>query len=414
MIVGAVFFYNTVTPFPGLAALAPCIGTGIVIFSGKNSDTIATKFLSLPPLVYIGQISYSLYLVHWPLIVFSLYYLDRSLGIEEGMGIFALTFVLASLSYRYIENPARGKNMQPPRPGGLALKGTAIFIACGILSHPHALGKGYDARLSKEAVAYSDGRYDWTVDQESCADGVAGKIAEGKLCRFNHTDAKQPSVILWGDSHATALIPAIQEIARKNKFELIVATTNGCPPVLNLETDKETCIASNNAVKQLIDASGFDVAILAANWNSYGHDNPVILKNDQSFADALKDTIESIHKKSVHSVLIGQVPRYTVDIPTFLAKQIYFKRQKSTETPTLTPLPDEEIVEGTSSLGNSKESIIVQPASILCPADNCLLSKDGRSLYKDASHLSAYGSLILMPHLEKALKTTLDYKEGLD
>ncbi|NMW17488.1 MAG: acyltransferase [Chlorobiaceae bacterium] len=136
MIGYSIFFYTEKTLFPGSAALLPVLGAGLIIYSGQCGGTGIGRFLSLRPLVFTGLISYSLYLWHWPLLVFSKYFLMRELIPPETAGVIILTFIFSFFSWKFIEQPFRSK---PPllvhRSGLFAVSGLvmAVAVIAGVL-----------------------------------------------------------------------------------------------------------------------------------------------------------------------------------------------------------------------------------------------------------------------------------------
>ena len=109
MIAAAALLYGPETRFPGAAALLPCLGAALVIWSGTSPRTPAARLLALPPLVWIGKLSYSLYLWHWPIIAFAVYRKGEDLAASEGLACLALALVLSALSWRLVEQPFRNR-----------------------------------------------------------------------------------------------------------------------------------------------------------------------------------------------------------------------------------------------------------------------------------------------------------------
>jgi peptidoglycan/LPS O-acetylase OafA/YrhL len=111
MMVAPLFLYDSETPFPGLAAVPPCIGAMLVIWSTAARDSVLKKLLSLQPVVFVGLISYSLYLWHWPVKVFSHYWFTGIYSpVVMRLLVVAVSFGLAWISWRYVELPFRNKH----------------------------------------------------------------------------------------------------------------------------------------------------------------------------------------------------------------------------------------------------------------------------------------------------------------
>ncbi len=116
-IVAAIFGYSRTTPFPGLSALLPTLGAAGILYAGLDGRaTVAGRGLSLLPFHFVGLISYSLYLWHWPLIVFNKIYFGEETSPAVVAGVILASFVLATLSWRYVEGPFRKKPPPPPAP----------------------------------------------------------------------------------------------------------------------------------------------------------------------------------------------------------------------------------------------------------------------------------------------------------
>ena len=134
LITWAVVGFTAETPFPGLAALAPCLGAGLVIHANSAASSRLGGMLSFKPIVGIGLISYSLYLWHWPLIVFAKYYLVRSLLPNEIATVVVLSFILAFVSWRWVEQPFRKPDgvFGRKRLFGVVGACAVAFIALGV------------------------------------------------------------------------------------------------------------------------------------------------------------------------------------------------------------------------------------------------------------------------------------------
>src|SRR5271170_7070352 len=146
--------FNPATPFPGAAALLPCVGAALIIAAGKTGPTLVGRVLSFRPVVFIGMISYSLYLWHWPLIVFqgtdALLISGLSPKLTKLVIIFA-SFVLATLSWRFVEQPFRAHRFGISRGNVFGLASFAasllLILGAGIL-----VAKGFPSRYPEAAV----------------------------------------------------------------------------------------------------------------------------------------------------------------------------------------------------------------------------------------------------------------------
>ena len=215
IIIFSVGFYTEETLFPGATALAPVLGASLIIYSGIGGGaSIISKFLSLKPIVYIGLISYSLYLWHWPLIVFVKYLIFRDLTPLEITGIILATFLISALSLKFIEQPFRGN--QPiiaERKKLFALSATVMFIASiiGAVINFENGKNGMINRLYPKICSDMENVQNdpvWKLNSQLISDDGGNNNLESKLSRFAiGTKRLKPCFLLWGDSHARALIP---------------------------------------------------------------------------------------------------------------------------------------------------------------------------------------------------------------
>ncbi|HEY2110890.1 MAG TPA: acyltransferase family protein [Dongiaceae bacterium] len=212
LILGPAAAYNAATVFPGANALAPCLGAALIIAAGRAGDSWVARLLSWRPLVFIGRISYSLYLWHWPVIVFMIMSgLTPSTHQPSWLKFLAVvsSVILATLSWRYVETPFRTGPRRPSRRKLFTLAGAAA-AALALLGLTGTLSQGLPGRFPAHSAAlagYLD--YDWASKgyfrRGSCFldTGLAFQpfLASGCI----REDAKRPSDLILGDSHAAHL-----------------------------------------------------------------------------------------------------------------------------------------------------------------------------------------------------------------
>lgn len=244
-ILWSAFAYSPATAFPGVAALVPTFGTVLVIFAG---DIRFGPFRGLNArwLSWIGDRSYSIYLWHWPLIVFYGVY-QPEIGLMDGIGLISVVIILSHLSYEYIEQRYRHSKMRREwKPLGYAFTSiAACVIAVGamqysVASKAEAHRDAADPRYPGPAalVAGAD-----VPDVEPIPALAALKrdlpVVYGDGCHQNQTDAEPTSCILgnlggkktiaiMGDSHAAHWVPALERIAQENGWRFVTFTKSAC------------------------------------------------------------------------------------------------------------------------------------------------------------------------------------------
>ena len=237
LILGPAAAYNAATVFPGVNALAPCLGAALIIAAGRAGNSLVARLLSWRPLVFIGRISYSLYLWHWPVIVFMIMSgLTPSTHQPSWLKFLAvvISVILATLSWRYVETPFRSGPRRPSRRRLFTLAGAAA-AALAVLGLTGTLSKGLPGRFPAHSAAiagYLD--YDWASKGYfrlgSCFldTGLAFQpfLAGGCI----REDGKRPSDLILGDSHAAHLWYGLSQVFPGINF--LQATSPLCKPIL--------------------------------------------------------------------------------------------------------------------------------------------------------------------------------------
>src|SRR3984893_7680373 len=227
-----IIIYDAITPFPGFAALPPCMGAALIIAAGERGPSIVGRILSLRPFVWTGLISYSLYLWHWPILVFGRLILNRELNFPERVSLVLLMFVAAWLSWPFVECPFRDAQVVRGRSltwviGGLAT--TVLFASIGTLLF---LRDGFPERSPDVARFAMEAEKEAKAFQQSPCLAWGSKLPETQGCLLGaQSTASGYNVVLWGDSHAAHLAPALNEIGQHLGFTARQITKPGCPPV---------------------------------------------------------------------------------------------------------------------------------------------------------------------------------------
>ena len=198
LILWSVVTYSEALPFPGLNALVPCLGAALLIWLGGEQQTIVGRALSSPPLVFIGLLSYSIYLWHWPLFVFARYILMQELSWPAQVSLVLATFPLSYLSWRYVELPVRrGSYWKGWR---IVVTGAAVTAASLCLGYAAIATDGLPGRIAPEILALKSHR----PERGECHDVTVARVDAGDLC-VRGMAGEAPSFVLAGDSHAYAI-----------------------------------------------------------------------------------------------------------------------------------------------------------------------------------------------------------------
>jgi peptidoglycan/LPS O-acetylase OafA/YrhL len=302
-IIGAAMTYTNTTPFPGLAAALPCIGAAAIIYTGNSCNSSVYRLLSTPTLRFVGLISYSLYLWHWPLLVF---YLDLYQYHYVGMiQLFAFAVLLSVVSWWFVERPFR---LTPCRLGPRATLGAAFAVMIGTSGVAVSLASVSEAirPMSSEAekLLAFENREDPTMRRGTCflASGSFSKFSADQCLRM--APGKR-NVLIFGDSHAAHLWIGYQTSFPKINF--MQATAAGCKPMIDTIGDKGCEDLVHYIYSSFLPANHVDTVVLSARWK----------------AGDVKEAIASakvLSKYAARVVISGPIEEFEQPLPRLLAR----------------------------------------------------------------------------------------------
>lgn len=384
LILGGFFWLDTSKPFPAWNALWPCLGSFLIILAGQKA--VVSRMLALRPVVYIGMISYCLYLWHWPIIVYSRMFFNFAPGIREGV-IAGLTLGLAVASRYLIEIPFRYKlAVLPPARIVAASVAALVLMASGTLYKGHVSNNA--GQFSQQALAlanysqYKDmPEFSYQYRPGRCF--VDGKSQEDKpfdreYCLKMSDTAR--NYVLIGDSHAAHLWRAMS-LAAGEGVNVIQATSAGCKPLYHQSLRNPCTELVDELYESWIPQHKIDGVIISARW----------LPQDIA---PLKATLA--HLKTVSDNIIVLVPtiEYSEALPDLLAYQTDGRKDlvassidRSIKTTDLT----------------MKQAMLdmqipyISVYAIICPGDVCRgLASDGHPISNDYGHLTLSGAKDVM------------------
>lgn len=385
-IVAPAFLFDSATPFPGYAALVPVAGCAALIWLGSGPATSVGRLLSLRPIVYVGLISYSLYLWHWPLIVFAKFQ-NGMAPIDHWLpGLMLLSISIAALSHRFIETGFR-RGSGSTRRSPLFIGASAATFGLFAISITGIAKQGFDKRVNQEVLALDKER-DPQIPFRDC-DGRR----DGCLIGVDSGGASKPSVLLWGDSHMLAWAPVLDRVLKEQGLSARLQIGSACPPVFEVSNGaNRSCAELNRGVKHRIESGEFDAVVLAAFWSTYSdrkNPNMAVSGYGAVVSDALPATLRSIEAAGAQPSLIGPLPVYEQDIPTLRAVSAW----KGRDVPVLQTIKShrERNSEFFQVAGSGYR--MMDPALSICIPE-CRLEDDvGKGMYRDANHLSVPGSM---------------------
>lgn len=405
--------YAPTTPFPGIGAISPCLGAALFILATRDYNTLVGRTFSLPPFVFIGKISYSLYLWHWPVLVFGRHLSIHETPLDTRLILLGASFVLAILSWRFIETPFRKPGLLVGQKQTfrffylttltIAVTGTLIYKTDGL-----------PARFNSEILAIAK-----VSDEEFDAPDNPNLREDKKIPRLENSSNGKPTIMVWGDSHAKAALPVFRELCQAHDTDVLYACKGGVPPILgiNREPVKKDMAGYNDTVFAALQKEGIKTVILIARWNAYPVEftsfftpNITFRKPDntppkQVFETQLQRTVQQLREHNIQVFILKQVPWQKGNVPKNLVNAIRFQGD-----PDLIGISIEDHLNEQQSTNDFLDSLAGTGVKVLDPL--ALLSHHGRTLtsdgdiplYRDADHLSIAGSIRLRPLFEPIFK----------
>lgn len=412
-IIASFFVLSNTTPFPGWAALLPCLGTVAVIYGNRNRLTSAGRLLALRPIVFIGLISYSLYLWHWPVFVFGKTILfDFAVAVREP-ALIALSVLLGVLSWRFVETPFRKKQLAASRSRMFAfgIGGTVVvLLAAGTIK----MGQGLPQRLPDEVLQLTEAEPNDTAGSQT--------LFYGGQMRKIGVQSDSPTFIFWGDSHALSMWPSIHNWAREAGVSgVFIARPSVTPipgvwrPNSNLRDGREL----NEQVRRFIQEHDIKQVVLCSRWaiNVIGRPNGLMdsLITDKevdeltpeialgAFERGMRKNITSLNEAGVHVWIMRQVPRQTYDVPNALATAVVLNRDLS----KIRGINLEQHHNRQAVVNEVLDRLVGPRVTILDPtpymfdeSGRSWIQIDGHASYSDDDHITTHGATRLRPLFE--------------
>lgn len=411
LILWSVFIYSHDTTFPGFAALLPCLGTAAVIAANLQGKTVVGRILSLRLLVWVGLISYSLYLWHWPVFTFG-NILFGELGGFVSAGLIMFSILLAYITYILVEVPIRKtKKLSQSRVFISAATAIASVIFVGHLTKNFETFDNVPLYAQKISLAAED----VGPRHNECVENI--NLLNDQPCTLGNLNESVPvSFILWGDSHANVMLDTVDsaagELGVKGKF----FSEKGCVPIVGVSRspEREKCQKVKEKVVDYVQKNKISNLLLISRWDGYINDGvkPLYLIDEQNkkaseqvsrevFSRNLTDMIKYFDEQGVYVYILKQVP----ENKHFDYRKLFYESIRQGSTALTQPInlyehreyslySDEVFLYLEQNYSNVE---IIDPTEILCDETECLANANGTSIYVDNDHLTHSGATLLKP-----------------
>lgn len=427
LIVFAIFSVNKGELFPGWWALAPVGGAFLLILAGPEA-WINRKILTNRLMVFVGLISYPLYLWHWPILSYA-HILESELPSREiRIVAVALSFFLAWLTYWMIEKPVRFGRKTWIKTATLCTLTTAI----GFIGYNTYQRDGSPFRLHE--FLKNNSQFDWTGNaiNDECKHAYPDIVLADYCIKSKPLD---PTVVVIGDSHSNSLYPGLAQLSKNNTSVILNLAHSACLPFFDVAShpkdQNDVCSAYMNKALQFVEnsptvrtvvlASRWPLAVLGSGYHEgngpvYNNrqlaliSNPEISDFGKVFEIGMRSTLAKLSNKNKEIIFVlsvpelGFTPRSCLDSrplritsriknPCAVSREEFDKRNKQYRTIALDVLKDFPSVK------------VADPMDLFCDNQFCWALKDGKMMYRDDDHLSKQGSLFMADKILSLLET---------
>lgn len=294
--------------FPGFIALLPVLGTALVLGAGHSGETVCGRVLSGRPIQVIGNLSYSLYLWHWPILVFARHFVGGELSPALSMALAVVAIGVSWCSYHFIELPfVRGLSRLPTLSLGSGAIASLTAAAVTVV-----LTNGVEQRFSAQSLAISAARTDYNPRRSTCHFNSKEVRPYETTCTFGGATI---DVAVWGDSHGAELAVALGQVLERSGRGVREITTSSCPPALGYKSNNAPLCTDQNAVSidGILSDPNIETVIMVAAWESYG------ARKAPSIAAGLEEAARRLAAAQKAVIIIEPIPNQTYDPPSGLS-----------------------------------------------------------------------------------------------
>lgn len=423
-ILASIHVYDQSTVFPAYGALLPCLGAGLILLAGTRSRCNSI-LLTCRPMRWIGRISYSLYLWHWPLLAFARLLLNGELPLAVAMPLLLLATGLAHLTWMFVEQRWRHAGHSVSR----TLKAYAAgLLLCVLLAAALIAVSKWEWRTGSDVQSIDGFSKDVNAAQSIChLDDRAHPLEPDVRCRQGK---EQRLVLLWGDSHGDAIAPGFAEKALARQFGFTQFTKSGCPPLPGLVVNDsrgssyEACREFNdNAFAYILSHPEIESVILVGRWSIYASPRRGVERGKAALSlgtagqgfvapelsllnmeNSLRELIQALQSNGKKIVLVTQPADPGFNVPQCWARQSMLGDWAASFVACDLERNDAwlRVEKGNAIVrrlaDDGKNVSVVDMAARMCDDVRCLTreASSGIVYYSDDDHLTSSGARVLV------------------
>ena len=389
-------FFSPATSFPGSAALLPVAGTTLALIAGASGvSSTLQSLLGSRVLQYLGRLSYSWYLWHWPVVLLATACFPGITWREKALGG-AVALVLANLTFVLLESPVRFSRFLLARPA-LSLSLAVIVPAAGFSASHFVGGKAERALAEPDQQRLWLAAHDERVLYDSKCLTVA-RVSRVSECVFGDRSSST-LLVLFGDSHAEQWFPAVNVIAHQKHWRVVTLLKSSCPAarvdVYSLQLkgyDVECSAWRERALERIVQLQ--PAIVILAEKDQYVRRYPDELHpfpiSPERFQDGMRSTLSYLDTHGLKTLVIADVPNAHFDVPTCLSRLEAHSLathncmlQRDSALNSDVRAAEAEAVQKLNSVR------LIDFADVFCAGSSCRSEIDGQVVYRDTNHLTS-------------------------
>lgn len=402
LVVVPAFVYGAATPYPGWQAAIPVLGTVGMLWAGSHGNgTGVSRVLSGRPMQWLGRISYSWYLWHWPVLLLA----TSSMGSRSPWvrgGAVAVSLLIAVASHRWIEYPARQQSwwLTRQRVAGVAVLGVVVLTNVMAIQWFDMASERLDSPVIRQ---YVRARFDTpAIYRLGCDDYY--RSSEVHPCVFGRPDAPHTAVLM-GDSIAGQWFPAVSSIFGGTDWRLIVLTKSSCPMVDEPfvlarigRLYKECDLWRQQALTEVAAMRPELILLSTVATNSF---------SQAQWTDGTSRILDRISGSASHVFILRGTPRLPFDGPDCLAahagRPSWLRTLQACQSQAIDP-HDELVKQWLQQVISRYANVaLIDMNDMVCPDDTCYAERHGTIVFRDAQHMTASFTKSLAPELERRI-----------
>lgn len=395
-IIISVVFYDSSTSFPGVAAIVPVLGGTFLIASGMVRN-LGSRILEIKPVVWVGTISYSLYLWHWPVIVYGRHFFGEDFSMLERILLLILSFLLAYITTNTVEKYFRQRTCAKSKIAmwRFGLSGIVLLAVMGLAV---TLNGGIPSRYPSDVLEISERINDFSPNRADCHVKKLYSIRYEDKCVFGADDVN-PSYAFWGDSHAMEISDALGEIAEGYGKSGLHISYSSCPPAQGFSWERRPYCGEHNrdVLTGLLADDDINVVFLIARYNSYSRTE--LMANEM--LSGIEKTVVGLVNGGKKVVLLEPIPRYPGIVPLEVARTIAhggsdsfprIKRERYTKD-------NVDVLLRLQQISDQHGAILFSPQNYFCDQEYCNFQNQDLTMLFDDDHLSMSASRVISKDL---------------